>query len=112
MYAAGDSKLKNLFLGKCDLSFVDPETLARVVAKLEEVNLTNANLTSLQSKEIFRYADGDSKLKNLVLYGCDLSSVDPETLARVVFPSAISNSEVCHLLCSIRTRTSLTLTIN
>jgi len=83
-FADGDIKLKNLNLDSCDLSSIDPETLARVVAKLEEVDLASTDLTSQQCKAIFRCAAGDTKLKNLSLDSCDLSSVDPETLARVV----------------------------
>jgi len=81
---AGDSKLKNLALGSCNLSSVDSETLARVVAKLEGVDLSSTSLTSLQCKAIFRCAAGDSKLTNLNLDSCNLSSVDSETIARVV----------------------------
>jgi len=91
--ATGNNKLKKLSMGFCDMSLVDPETLAMVVARLEEVDFSYTRLTTQQSQAIFKLANGDSKLKKLSMVGSDLSSVDHETLARVV--NKLKNAELC-----------------
>jgi len=83
--AASDSKLKKLFIEGSDFSAVDANTLARVTNKLEEVRFYQANLTSLQCQAIFGFAAAnDSKLKSLDMGDSDLTTVDADTLARVI----------------------------
>ena len=79
-----DSKLKRLHMTDIDLSSVDPEILSRSVSKIEEVDLCNTNLTSLQIKRIFRFNNTESKLRSLTIRGNDLSQVNPKTLGNAI----------------------------
>merc|ERR1712129_391868 len=78
-----NSKLKWLNLYLDDLSSVDASTLAQAVTHVEEVGLADTQLTLQQVEAIFAGFDASSSMKSLSI-GCNnLSSVDPDLLARV-----------------------------
>ena len=74
--------LKELDAEHVNLSFLEPNLLARVVKKLEKVYFSYAEMTAQQCEAIFQHFDSDSKLKKLHMSCIDLSSVNPEILAR------------------------------
>merc|ERR1719319_437600 len=80
----GNSPLKALGLTDNNLSSVHPELLAQAVTQLEEVDLVNTDLTPQQVKAIFAALDTSCKMKILKIQNNNLSSVDPDVLARGV----------------------------
>jgi len=79
-----NSQLKVLHLSDNNLASVDPELLARVVARLEDVNLKNTNLTNEQIQALFTALSQKSQLKTLDLVSNNLSSLEPALFASVV----------------------------
>jgi len=79
----GNSQLKTLHLSDINLSTVDAGILAQVVTQLEEVGLWATDLTPQQVEAIFAALDTSCQLKILRIGGSNLSSVDPDVLARV-----------------------------
>jgi len=82
----GNSKLRALFLKNNDISSVDADILAQTVTQLECIDLGNSCLTPHQVETIFAAISSSSNLKTLLLClkGNNLSSVDPDVLARAV----------------------------
>jgi len=78
-------KLKELKLSGVDLSQLDRRLLARVVSRLEVVDLNFTRLGEEQLTSLFhRLKENDRKLKDLTLSSNDLSQVNPDLLATVV----------------------------
>jgi len=75
-------RLKKLDFGTYNLYSVEPELLARLVTRLEDVTLWN--LTNDQIQALFTTMGQKSQLKNLNMDGNNLSSIEPELLVRVV----------------------------
>jgi len=93
----GNSQLKTLNLFKNNLSSVDAGLLAQAVTQLEEVKLGDTRLTPQQVEAIFAALDTFSHLKILRICVNNLSSVDPEVLARVVNKLETVNMWATHL---------------
>merc|ERR1719319_738619 len=85
IFAALDTscKMKILKIQNNNLSSVDPDVLARGVNKLKEVDLVDTDLTPQQVEAIFAALDTSCKMKILKIQNNNLSSVDPDVLARV-----------------------------
>ena len=79
-----DSQLKSLDISINDLSSVEPRLLARAVKNLETQNVESGRLTTEQTESIFAAISEDSQLKSLDISKNDLSSVDPELLAKTI----------------------------
>ena len=81
----GTVKLKNLDIGKNDLSKVPPDLIAQSVLKLEDVSLKESQLTAQQVKTIFLAVSEskDLQLSSLDLREADLSGVPGDVLSRV-----------------------------
>jgi Leucine-rich repeat (LRR) protein len=88
----GGAHLRKLGLGLTGLSTVEPGLLARALAVLEEVDITEADLTRHQLETIFSAISGDTKLKKLDLSENDLSCLEPD-----LFAKAVSNVEQVEL---------------
>jgi len=67
-----------------DLSSLYPELLAQVVTQLEEVELSNGQVTTQQADAICTAILGNSRLKRLELTNLDLSSVEAPIMAQAV----------------------------
>jgi hypothetical protein len=67
-----------------DLFSVDPDLLSKLVHGLEKVSMTDTRLTKQQVQNIMVGLTGETKLKRLSILKADLSSVDPDLLARAV----------------------------
>jgi len=78
----GNSQLKTLHIFHNDISSVDADILAQAVAQLEVLWLMGTILTPQQAKAIFAALDTSSQMKELKTHS-NLSSVDPDVLARV-----------------------------
>ena len=78
------SQLKILRIQDNDLSSVDASILAQAVTQLEEVELGDTHLTPQQVEAIFAALETSSQLKILRIGDNNLSSVDPDVLARGV----------------------------
>ena len=63
---------------------MDAGILVQAVTQLEEVGLAHTRLTPQQVEAIFAALDTSTKMKILRIERTDLSSVDPDVLARVV----------------------------
>ena len=75
--------LRVMGMGGAQLSLVDPGLLARVVNRLEEVEMWSKDLTMKQWEEIMiAKVNGDSRLKKLDLSNNILPKVDASLLAR------------------------------
>jgi len=61
---------------------INSQVLSKCFNGLEEVELNLLKLTSRQATDLFENMDKDTKLKELKLACIDLSTVDPEMLAR------------------------------
>jgi len=88
---SGNSNLKKLNLSnnllnwdQSEMPIVDANILAQAVSKLEEVGLQYTTMNLQQVEAIFAALNTSSHLKVLDITGNDLSSVDPDVLARVV----------------------------
>jgi len=80
----GNSKLKKLNLSQNNLSSVDANILAKAVTQLEEVGIGFTHLTPHQVGAILTALDTSGHIKKLWISHSNLSSVDPDMLARVV----------------------------
>ena len=83
-YAENESNLKDMKIGRNDLSAVEPGSMARAVSKMEECGLQSSKLTNQQAEDIFKHINEDCKLKNLHMAGVNLSSVDGDVIATAV----------------------------
>ena len=82
---SGHSQLKDLDIGRNNLSLVEPALLARAVTSLEIVNLSGAELTTQQLEAIFTtICAGASWLKTLCLASTKMYLVDSGLLAKAV----------------------------
>ena len=82
---AQGSVLKTLDIRGNRLSLVEEGLVARAVTSLKQVNLGDTELTQRQAEEIFTaISERDSQLENLDVQGNNLSSVEPNILARAV----------------------------
>jgi uncharacterized protein YjbI with pentapeptide repeats len=78
-------RLKSLDISGANLSSVDPDLMGQVVSKLGEANLSCTRLTNHQTLAIVTaISKEDSKIKVLDITGANVSSVDPDLLARTV----------------------------
>ena len=100
-----NSKLKTLHLynNLSTLTSVDASILAQGVTQLEEVVFRGVQLTTQQLEAIFTALDTPSHLKILRLYQNNLSSVDPDVLARginklEIFKTSDSARKILHRL--------------
>jgi hypothetical protein len=76
--------LKTLWINTSDLSGVDPETLATCINQLEAVSLYACKLTNQQVIKVMARMSETTNLETLKVKNNDLSTVDPDTLARAV----------------------------
>ena len=79
--------LREVDMAETDLVAVEPELLARVVNKLEEVDMRDAHMTSEQAEDIIhRMSAGDTKLKKIDLSGRKeaLSSIEPDQMVKAL----------------------------
>ena len=82
---AGGSRLKTLAIEGTSLAQLDSGLLATAVNNLEQVDISNTELTNQQTKEILTVVcGGGSRLKTLIIAWTDLSSVEEGLLARAV----------------------------
>merc|ERR1719319_409681 len=79
------------------LSSVDPELLVQAVTQLEKVELVGTRLTPQQVEAIFAALDTSSQMKKLRIRSNNLSSVDPDVLARVVNKLETVDITITHL---------------
>jgi len=79
-----NSQLKKLDLTRINLSSVDSELFARGITKLQEFNSFLTNITIDQLNSLFTALSRNTQLKKLSVFSNNLSSVDPELLARGV----------------------------
>ena len=78
-------QLKTLDMSYNDLSEVDPQLLAMVVVNLEELRLCGTSLTSRQSEALISALhEKDNQLKKLHISYCNLATIEPAHLARVL----------------------------
>ena len=83
--SAAHSQLKNLNVECNNLSLVEPAILARAVTGLENVNMSETQLTDQQMKAIcIKMDDNHSHLTNLDIQNNDLSLVEPNIFAKAV----------------------------
>lgn len=85
IHGCRDLKLKRLDIGYNKLSNMSCEILTQGVLRLEEVNIQNTHLTAEQISYFLEEirVTRDLKMKNLMIGGHDLSSVDPDILSEV-----------------------------
>ena len=106
--------LRAVDMAETDLVAVEPELLARVVNKLEEVDMRDAGMTSEQVEEIIDIMSaGDTKLKKIDLSGRkeSLSSIEPDQMERALSKlehvamndSQLSGEQTGAILASINT---------
>jgi len=93
----GNSKLKALNMFDNDLSSVDHIILSKIVTQLEEVALGYTRLTPQQVEAIFAALVTSCHLKILKIVVNNLSSVDPDVLARVTNKLETVNMRDTHL---------------
>ena len=79
-----NSQIKSLDLGGLTLSDLEPILFARVLARLEYVNIQYAVITYMQKAELFSEVCQSTTLRKLKCWNIDLSSVDSEILGRAV----------------------------
>ena len=83
--AENPGKLKNLILQGNDLSSDPERVIAKMVTKVESLNIAKTELSRDQTEKIFEaIADSPGVLKNLNIDSNDLSKVNPEVLAVAV----------------------------
>ena len=73
--------IRELNISQNEISKVNPETLAKAVNSMEQVNLFNAKLTSMQCEALFQQMSQDTKLKILSIGCVNISGINPEVLA-------------------------------
>ena len=78
---ASGCSVRHLDLSSCDLSQIDPHTLARAVSSLKKVDVSNCGLNDRQVNSLFLALATGSTTKDLDIGQTDLSSVPPEILA-------------------------------
>ena len=81
-----NKELRTLDLEYVNLSTVDPDVLARVVVKLKIAHLGFTKLTPHQVETLFAVLDNEknTELHTLGLSRANLSTVEPDVLARVL----------------------------
>jgi Leucine-rich repeat (LRR) protein len=77
-----NSGLREVHLGGLNLSNLAPVLLASVVSKVERAVLWYTRLTGKQVEAILAGIDNDNRLKKLNMNDNDLSTVDPDLMAR------------------------------
>ena len=78
-------QLRTLDMSYNDLSEVDPQLLARAVVELEELRLCGTSLTSEQCEAlVLALNEGDKWLERLHISYCNLATIDPAHLAKVL----------------------------
>ena len=78
-------QLRTLDMSYNDLSEVDPQLLARAVVELEELRLCGTSLTSEQSEALVSALnEGDNWLERLHISYCNLATIDPAHLAKLL----------------------------
>ena len=89
-----NSRLKRLCLcnNLSSLRSVDATILAQGLTQLEEVELRGVQLATQQLEAVFAALDASSRLKILRIYRTDLSSVDPDVLARGINQLEVFNT--------------------
>ena len=81
---AQDTGLKKLDFSLLNLSSLEPQLFARVVTRLEDVNLYGTDITDVQMQTLFTEMSQKSHLKKLDLEEKNLSSLELEMFARVL----------------------------
>ena len=77
--------LRRLEMGRVFLAAVEPGLLALAMTRLEGVDISHTDLTRQQAETVSaNMCSGDIQLKSLKLAGTDLSSMEPDLLARAV----------------------------
>ena len=76
--------LKTLWIDKSNLTSVDSETLGTCINQLEDVSLRGCRLTNQQVIKVMARMSETTNLETLKVKNNDLSTVDPDTLARAV----------------------------
>jgi len=89
--------LNKLALRASDISSVEAGLLARVVSRLEVVDLSGTDITTEQIQELFQALAQNCRLKKLYMGDNNLSSVEPELLAKVVNRVEVVWLQWCHL---------------
>ena len=79
-----NSRIKSLDLGGLCLSDVEPILFARVLARLENVDLNDAVITNMQKAELFSKVCQSTTLRKLMCWNINMSSVDSEILGTAV----------------------------
>ena len=80
---AENSRIEEIDLSDNSLSNIDPELLARAVARTKNLNLANAALSSDQMKEILEAVLSDEcGMKIVDLSGNEMSLIDPDLMAQ------------------------------
>ena len=78
-------QLRILDMSYNDLSEVDPQLIARAGVELEELRLCGTSLTSEQSEALVSALNkGDNWLERLHISYCNLATIDPAHLAKVL----------------------------
>ena len=72
------SKLKNLDISQNNLSKIEPEDIAHGVNKLRRVNLSHANLNTIQIKRILKRALVESSVTHLNIKGNSMEQIQEE----------------------------------
>jgi len=78
------SRVEELDLREVDLSHVNPDLLARTISRLCKASLKFNSLTTEQMTAILTSSLQSQTLENLVLQNIELSTVDPDLLAKAV----------------------------
>ena len=78
---ASGCSILHLDLSSCDLSQIDPHTLAKAVSSLIKVDVSNCGLSDRQVNPLFLALATGSTTKDLDIGQTDLSSVPAEILA-------------------------------
>ena len=83
---SNNSNLKSLRIESFkNLSSIDPQVLTKVLTQIEVVSISHTKITNDQEMSLLsEMASGNAFIKAIDLGGNNLSSVDPEVLARAV----------------------------
>ena len=88
--------LRKMDLSLTDLSSVSPDLPARLVQRLEEVDMWNTELTTQQLEAVLTAVSTSSTLRKLNLGNNNLSLVEPGLLARAV--NSLEEVDIRHTL--------------
>jgi Leucine-rich repeat (LRR) protein len=75
-------RLKYLDIPRSNLSSFKPARLAKIVTKLVALDISNCSLTNKQVEVIFKVLSENTKMENLHISDNDLSTVEPDILAK------------------------------